>query len=191
MENNAISTKLKLLREQHELTIDQLAERSSCSAELITSLEAGSLVPSLTPLLKIARGLGVRLGTFLDDAPQTGPVLTKAAHHENVVRFSGSSSTSGKSTLDFFSLAAGKQDRHMEPFIIEVHPPQTQEPTLSSHEGEELLYVLSGAIEVCYGKETFTVQEGDSIYYDSVIPHEVHAGNNCDAKILAVVYAPA
>lgn len=188
---NDLGEKLKLIRGQHKLTVEQLAERSQCSAVLIEKLEAGALIPSLTPLLKIARGLGVRLGTFLDDSPHAGPSLVRQGQADQVLRFSGNADAEKTSMLDFHSLAAGKSDRHMEPFMIEVHPPQSSQTKLSGHEGEEFLYVLKGGIEILYGKEVYQLSEGDSIYYDSVVPHSVHALNNNDALILAVVYSPA
>ena len=156
---------------------------------LIKRLESGALIPSLSPLLKIAKALNVRLGTFLDDAPQTGPVVIKSGKSENVIRFSGENNNLKESKLEFYSLASGKTDRHMEPFLIDVHPPVTEDYELSSHEGEEFIFVMKGQIEVLYGKETYLVSEGDSIYYDSVVPHELHA-HKSDAKILAVIYTP-
>ena len=60
-----------------------------------------------------------------------------------------------------------------------------------SHEKEdEFIYVLEGAIEINYGKEIYKLEKGDSIYLDSIVLHNVHAGNNQSARILAVVYAP-
>ena len=64
------------------------------------------------------------------------------------------------------------------------------EKELSSHEGEEFIYVLEGQIEVIYGKDTFTIEEGDSIFYDSVVPHHLHASGEKASKILAVLYTP-
>jgi quercetin dioxygenase-like cupin family protein len=77
----------------------------------------------------------------------------------------------------------------MEPFIIDVHHMPADEYKLSSHEGEEFIYVLKGSIEIFYGQQKFLLNEGDSIYYDSIVPHDLHAHQE-DAKILAVVYAP-
>jgi quercetin dioxygenase-like cupin family protein len=77
----------------------------------------------------------------------------------------------------------------MEPFLIDVQPRNGEHPPLSSHEGEEFIYVLEGRIEINYGKTDYTLEAGDSIYYDSIVPHDVHAlGGN--ARILAVVYTP-
>ena len=93
--------------------------------------------------------------------------------------------------LDFFSLAEGKTSRHMEPFMITVNPADLGSHSLSSHEGEEFVYVLNGAIEIEYGKDLHVLVPGDSIYYDSIVPHQLRAHGDVPARILAVVYAPA
>ena len=189
-EKNILGNKIRQIREIQKMSVEELANNSNTSTELVEQLENGALVPSLTPLMQIARALGVRLGTFLDDAAHNGPVVTKDGASKNVVRFSGNCDTCEKSTLDFFSLATDKADRHMEPFIIDVHPPKSGDAKQSSHEGEEFIYVLNGQIEILYGKDSFKLSTGDSIYYDSIVPHHVHAVGSEDAKILAVVYAP-
>lgn len=189
-EENRVGSKIRQLREAQEMTVEELAEASQSSVGLVWQLENGALVPSLTPLLKIARALGVRLGTFLDDMPQRGPVIIRAGQSENVVHFSGKTEKPKKSALEFYSLASYKADRHMEPFIIDIYPSPEESHKLSSHEGEEFIYVLSGEIEIFYGKDVQSLNAGDSIYYDSIVPHDVHAAGKKDAKILAVVYAP-
>ncbi len=188
-EKNEIGSKIKELRKSHEMSVESLAEESSVSLDLIKSIEDGDVVPSLTPLTKIARALGVRLGTFLDDAPQTGPIIVKNGKSEQVMYFSGEEEERDVSALEFYSLGAGKNDRHMEPFIIDVHTHEG-EFDLSSHEGEEFIFVLEGEIEIKYGQDSYIVGKGDSIYYDSIIPHHVHSHNGSVSKILAVVYTP-
>ncbi len=115
--------------------------------------------------------------------------MTRAANVEQTSRFIGSNLGSARAELAFHSMAANKADRHMEPFLIDVKP-HTDKPVLSTHEGEEFIFVLDGEIEVSYGKETHRLGVGDSIYYDSIVPHHLHAAGDRDAKILAVVYAP-
>ena len=78
----------------------------------------------------------------------------------------------------------------MEPFIIDVEPTEETSYMLSSHEGEEFIYVMEGVVEVAYGKKHHVIEAGDSIYYDSIVPHHVHGYNGQAAKILAVVYTP-
>ena len=186
---NEIGAKIKELRKSRQMTIESLAKDSNVDLDLMKSIEEGEIVPSLTPLTKIARSLGVRLGTFLDDAPQTGPVIVEKGESNQVMYFSGEENQTDVSALEFYSLGAGKNDRNMEPFIIDVHTNEG-EFVLSSHEGEEFIYVLEGEIEVKYGQDSYIVSKGDSIYYDSIVPHHLHSHNGKMSKILAVVYTP-
>lgn len=188
---NRIAGKITTLRESLGLSVEGLAERSGCDVSTITALESGEVVPSLTPLIKLTRALGVRLGTLLDDETELGPIVTRRDAAEQVTRIKALETASDAGVLDFFSLASGKASRHMEPFLIDVKPAEATEHQLSSHEGEEFLYVLDGAIEVEYGKERHVLEAGDSIYYDSIVSHQVRAAGDTAARILAVVYAPA
>ena len=188
-EPNLIGPRIRQLREQRNLTPEALARQSGCSPEMIAALESGDLVPSLTPLLRLARGIGVRLGTLLDDQSQDGPAVVRKGDQGTAIHFSGNDPARKRSTLDFHPLAPHKAARNMEPFLIDVHP-ATGDVPLNDHEGEEFIYVLSGRVEIRYGKDAYQLDAGDSIYYESAVPHHVHALDG-DARILAVVYAPA
>lgn len=187
--NNNIGKRIEALRTQKNLTPEQLAERCGFSEEMIAKLESGLIIPSLGHLIKVARCLGVRLGTFLDDVSNLGPVVTRKETLNKGMSFS-SKNSSVNGNLDFFPLANDKSGRAMEPFIVDIHPLKDKEFNLSSHEGEEFLYVLRGNVEISYGKSTYYLREGDSIYYDSLIEHNVHAADQYPAQILGVVYSP-
>ncbi len=188
-ESIIVGEKIKSLRESKNISREDLAERSGLSVEQVTSIEEDVNLPSLAPLIKIARVLGVRLGTFLDDSSDLGPVITRKTDKIDSISFSNNSSESRKH-MDYFALSKAKSGRHMEPFIIDIASADNLSFTSSSHEGEEFIFVLEGTIEINYGKETYTLNAGDSIYYDSIVAHHVHAYQGADAKILAVVYAP-
>lgn len=185
----SIGAKIAQIRSSRNLTREQLAERSQLTEELVQQIEDGVFLPSLSPLIKMARVLGVRLGTFLDDGENIGPVLCRTGEPQRAIRFSGDGrSASGE--LDFHSLAMDQAGRHMEPFLVDIRPGQDETFILSSHEGEEFIYVLGGQVEITYGNECYRLREGDSIYYNSIVNHHVHAFGGFPAKILAVVYAP-
>jgi transcriptional regulator with XRE-family HTH domain len=190
-DENRIGAKLTTLRETLGLSVADLAERCDCDAEMIERLESGDVAPSLAPLIKITRALGVRLGTLLDDDTCVGPVVTRKGDAEAVRRVKSLETASDGGVLDFHSLAAGKTARHMEPFLILVHPAGMEHHLLSTHEGEEFIHVVEGSIEVEYGKDLTVLEVGDSIYYDSIVPHQVRAHGSAPARILAVVYSPA
>jgi len=184
-----VGEKIKKLRKYKEISLEELSKNSGVKKDLIKEIEESEIVPSLAPLIKISRSLGVRLGTLLDDTIEEGPVIVREGKAGKVIHFSGQEDETSESHLDFYSLGAGKVDRHMEPFIVQVEP-HTDNFKLSSHEGEEFIYILEGEIEIVYGKEKYHLKEGDSIYYDSIVPHHLHAKEDKPARILAVVYTP-
>ena len=183
-----IGNRIKDYREMRKISRGELAQRSDLDVEQLRRIEEG-LIPSLGPLIKVSRALGVRLGTFLDDREKIGPVVVKSGQEKSTISFSFKDPSS-RQHLNFFSLAHEKAGRHMEPFIVEIEPARESDYKLSSHEGEEFIYVLEGTVEINYGKDVYVIEKGDCIYMDSIIVHNVHAGNNKPAKILAVVYAP-
>ena len=72
-----VGEKIKSLREDKSITIEELAQRSGLAMEQIERIENNIDIPSLAPLIKIARVLGVRLGAFLDDQDEGGPVVVR------------------------------------------------------------------------------------------------------------------
>jgi transcriptional regulator with XRE-family HTH domain len=183
-----LGEKLKRYREVHNVSRQRLAELSGLKEEFLGSLEEENIHPSLGPLLKISRALGTRLGTFLDDEISSDPFITRANERNEEMR----SLRAGEDHLPlrFYSLGKGKTDRHMEPFYIQVFPGVSRDDLPSSHEGEEFLVVLSGRIEIVYGQEKYELGPGDSIYYNSALPHSVTAKGDETAEIYAVLYIP-
>ncbi|MCL1798010.1 MAG: XRE family transcriptional regulator [Eggerthellaceae bacterium] len=188
--SSTLGTKLTTLRESLQLTQVELAQRCDCDLSVIEGLEAGQMAPSLAPLIKITRALGVRLGTLMDDDDSIGPVYLKADDIAEATRMHSLETVSDAGDLRFFSLAEGRASRHMDPFIITISPTGEIDHELSQHEGEEFLYGIDGCVEIEYGKEVYVLHPGESLYYDSIVPHQVRAHEGQSAKFLAVVYTP-
>lgn len=180
------------LREEQSLTIYQLAERASISVDKLRGIESGAVVPSVGVLIKISRALGSRLGTLLDGHESHGAVVCRAADIQptDLISTGKQAVGGGQRHMDFFALAQGKKDRSLEPLLVVIHPCDAIEQVKSEHEGEEFLYVLEGSVEVYYGSEHHVLGAGDSITYDSIVPHAIVSATDTPAKILAVVYTP-
>lgn len=191
MSNNhtIVGFKIKGIRESKNISVEEIAERTGLSVEQINSIESDQYLPSLGPLIKVARALGVRLGTFLDDNDNLGPVVCRAEERNSSISFSNGASDARKH-MEYHSLAKQKAGRSMEPFVIDIQPSEERNFKLSAHEGEEFIYVLEGSVEIDYGKQQYTLNAGDSIFYDSIVQHHVHGAPGQAAKILAVVYIP-
>lgn len=181
--------KIRLQRIDRQMATEELADRAMIDREQMLKIEDGEIAASLGTLIKLSRVLGVRLGTFLDDREEQGAVVTRKGDNIPSVHFAASGL--GKHEhLTFTSLAREKSNRHMDPFLVEILPEAPVEGLFSSHEGEEFIFVISGAIEVSYGQEKHLLNSGDSIYYDSIVGHRIQAVNEQKALILAVVYLP-
>ena len=162
-EDNKLGRKITTLREAHHLTCQDLADRCGCEVEVIEKLEADE---------------------------SYGPAYISTEQMEEVERVKSLQTAKDAGDLSYFSLAAGRPSRHMDPFIITVSPTGEATHKLDSHEGEEWLYGMEGEIEIAYGSETYVLGPGESIYYDSIVPHQVRAHDGQKAKFLAVVYTP-
>ena len=165
MDNTKIvGEKIKSLRETKQISIEQLAERTGLAEAQIERIENNVDIPSLAPLIKIARALGVRLGTFLDDQEEVGAVVTRRQDTSNDTISFSNNAMNARTHMHYQSLSKSKADRHMEPFIIGIEATDETNYELSSHEGEEFIYVMEGTVEVAYGKKHHLIEAGDSIY---------------------------
>ncbi len=186
---NEVTNKIKTYCADMNISEEELAGRTGLTVEQVKMIISGDKIPSLSSLIKIARALGVRLGTFLDDSENFGPVVNRSTDHQLAATFSSQLSTAN-SHMDFFSLTSRKAGRHMDPFLIDLKPSARGEKVSSSHEGEEFLYILNGSVLVKYGRDSFILNQGDSIYYDSIVDHLVTAAGDEPAQILGIVYSP-
>jgi len=183
-----VGERIRAFREKQNLTLANLAARTGLDETFLGSVESKDSYPSLGPLVKIARALGVRLGTFLDDHVSRDPLIVRLG--ERTPEMSMHADGDQQPSHTYYSLGRGKTDRHMEPFFIEMNPEPETDKKLSTHEGEEFILVVSGQLELVYGRETSILGPGDSVYYNSVVPHCVSAAGGEKASIYAVLYFP-
>lgn len=184
-----IGKKIKMLRDAKNISFEDMVERTGIDPEFYMLLEDDKEIPALGDLIKIVRVLGVRLGMLMDDYQDDGPVVNRAEDisGNNVIR----SRNGVNRKITYNSLSNRKGNRHMDTFDLVVTP-AIGEISLSSHEGEEFLYVLEGEAQICYGKEKYILKKGDSIYFDSIVPHHIGSASETEyAKMLAVVYMPS
>ena len=187
MQTNKAGARIRAFREKQELTRQDLSERTGLSETFIAAVEDEDLYPSLGPLLKIARALGVRLGTFLDDQVSRDPLVVRTGERSEELTMHKAGDK--PAALKFHSLGKGKSDRHMEPFFIELAPEPEEDKKLSSHEGEEFIVVTKGRISILYGAETHELDAGYSIYFNSVVPL-FFFNDTATTEIYTVLYFP-
>lgn len=180
-----VGKRIQAYREKLGLELEQLAEKTGLPVQLVSSFEEGQVAPSIGVMVKLARALGQRVGTFTDDQAVADPIITRLSEREESI-------ASHKETTDghyrYFSMGAGKTDRHMEPFYIKISPKsEVAASDVSSHEGEEFIVVVSGTVELTYGKDVHLLKAGDTMYYNSLVPHFLRAVDG-EAEIYATIF---
>ena len=182
----SIGEKLRVLRLRKKMGLVDLGKHTSLSPALLSKLENGKLFPTLPTLLRIAMVFNVGLEHFFS-APEIGPVLA-VVRRKDRERFP-ESPDSDDPTYHFESLDFPIRDRRLNAYYAEFHPLAHDKVRRHRHDGAELIYLLKGSLEVRFGKEEHTLEEGDAMYFDASVPHGYRrAGKKPCAAI--VVSAP-
>ena len=182
-----VGEKVKTLREQKGLSLKELADSTGFSTALLSQMENHLVSPSLGTMIKLAKALGVRVGDFLGETEGEPFAIVRKDERKTVSRFASKEGV--KYGYFYESLGFEKKNRRMEPFIVTLEPATVKTSKTSVHDGEEFIFVLEGEMEVILGNHTDVLYPGDSIYYDSNIPHRVQCHQEKITKILAVLYA--
>ena len=171
------------LRLKKNLSIEQLTERCAISASDLEAIEKSELSPPLGEIVTLAAALQVSLGDLFGDEADSPFCIVRSDKRQSVSRF-GAATSGGYS---YESLGHQKQNRHMEPFLVTLSPDsEPKEP--NRHPGEEILFVLEGQVKVRLAEHTDILNPGDSIYYDSNLPHIVSCHGEHPATLMAVIY---
>jgi transcriptional regulator with XRE-family HTH domain len=181
-----VGEKIKELRETKGLSLKEMADLTGFSTALLSQMENHLISPSLGTLIKISRALDVNLGYFFGEGPGEPYTIVRKDERKKVSRFASKDGV--KYGYSYESLGFEKKDRHMEPFLVTLEPATVRSTKTSTHEGEEFIFVLEGEMEVTLGDHTDVLYPGDSIYYDSTIPHRVQCRKDKETKIVAVLY---
>ena len=187
VEEIRVGEKIKELREKKGLSLKDLADLTGFSTALLSQMENHLVSPSLGTIIKMARALGVRVGDFLGESEGEPFSIVRKDERKKVSRFASKDGV--KYGYSYESLGYDKKDRHMEPFIVTLEPATVKASKTSVHEGEEFIFVLEGEMEVVLGNHTDVLYPGDSIYYDSTIPHRIQCHQDKITRILALLYA--
>ncbi|MDO4563580.1 MAG: XRE family transcriptional regulator [Clostridia bacterium] len=177
-----VAMRLADLREIEGLTTEQMSEKFNVSKETYESYESGEVDIPVSFLYAVAGTLKVELADLLSgDAPR----LKIYQYVKNGKGFKVERSKQ----YDYLHLAYNFAHKKAEPFLVTVSAAKENEPiSTNSHPGQEFDYCLSGKILININNTDITLEEGDSIFYDSSYPHGMKALGGKDAKFLAIIF---
>jgi transcriptional regulator with XRE-family HTH domain len=181
-----VGIRVKGVRENRNLSLEDISQRTGIEISLLEEIEGGEIAPPLGTVIKLAKALEMKIGYFISGEESKAFTIVRRDDRQVVSRYD---SRKGKYYgYEYVSLAPHKKDRHMEPFLVTLAPAETEEER-STHDGQEFIYVLTGAMEVRLEEDIHILESGDSIYYDSTVPHLVKCHGDRETKILAVLFA--
>ena len=185
MDESQIVRNIKNLREKRKMTLEQLAKSAGLTKGYVSKIENSQKAPPFSTLIKIAEALRTEVNVLIAEKSESPEDMSLCIVKKNEGR-----EVVSKGTFygyNYISLAFKKMGKSMEPFIIE---PGFDEKAVFSHEGEEFMYVLEGTHEFMYNNKKYILKKGDSIYFDTKIPHSGRSVGKKKARILAVTMPP-
>lgn len=173
-----IGKKLKELRLQNDLTLDDLASRSELTKGFLSQVERNLTTPSIATLEDIIEALGTNLSEFFHEEEERQIVF---------------------SNQDFFVdeqddyqiewVIPNAQKNQMEPILLTLKP-HRKSHVMSSYQGEEFGYVLKGSITIVQGSKKYKVRAKETFYMDGSKSHYLYNHGSNDAKVLWITTPP-
>ena len=178
--NVEVGRKLRKLRKARGLKLQDLAKGTGLSASFLSMVETGKSDITLARLQRIVQFYGITMGSLLDGTP-TDRVVTRAAEGGLL-----DSPTEGVKT----KLMVPDLNRRIEAVLMTLEPGADYEGALS-HEGEEVIFVVQGRLElVLDGQERYVLNEGDTAYYSSTRTHKFRNVHSDTSVLYGVVTPP-
>lgn len=182
--DGSLGDHLKVLRAARGMTLDRLAAATGLTKSYLSKIQNSHKLPPIATLSRIAKALGTGIGSFFGDILEAREGASVVRRDERLPVVRGGTAFG----YDYVSLAHQRLSKSMEPFIF-TFPSKIDTHVFFDHGGEEFVFILSGKVVFQVGDERWTLEAGDSIYFDAAIPHRGWSVGR-DAQALVVVHAP-
>jgi transcriptional regulator with XRE-family HTH domain len=184
MDEKQIVKNIKKFRLNRKMSLERLAMLAGLTKGYVSKIENSCKAPPFSTLTRIATALDTDVSLLMAENSEVLENLNLC-----IVRKNERKEVVSRGTLygyHYVGLAHKKLGKNMEPYIIE---PAFEEKGVFSHDGEEFMYVLEGVHEFIYDNKKYILREGDSIYFDSIVPHSGRSIGKKRAKILGIMYS--
>jgi transcriptional regulator with XRE-family HTH domain len=179
--DQGIGARIHFLRRQRNMTLEELSAASKLTKSFVSKIERGLSVPSISTAMRIAESFGLTVSQLLGEDGYADAVSVVRKDKRRSFMRPGSSSG-----YNYQMIADSKRYKRMEPYIMRP-PLQFQDKRLFRHVGEELMFVLSGNVEVQVSGKSIRLGEGDTLYFDSHLPHRSRSLGDKYAEVLVVI----
>ncbi len=173
-----IGQRIKQLRTQNKLTLEELASRCELSKGFISQVERDLTSPSIATLSDIVEALGINLAQFFKEEREEKLVFTQEDFFIDE-----------KEECTIYWIVPNAQKNDMEPILLDLKPGQKSD-IISPHNGEEFGYVLNGKVSLVINNKKYVVKKGQTFYIKGLHDHYILNDTKSDAKVLWVCNPP-
>jgi transcriptional regulator with XRE-family HTH domain len=157
-----VGQRLRILREERQISMRALARRSGLSANALSMIERGLTSPSVTTLLKLANAMEIPITAFFrQEIPRTPVVLRKAAERVRVSIIKGV----------WEGLGGEAFTGRIEPFMLTLESNANSGTQSLIHTGHEFVFVLRGRLDYVVDGQAISLETGDSLIFAANLPH--------------------
>ena len=160
----AIGGKVRQVRQQKGLSMQQLADRSGVSTAAIHKIEHSNMTPTITTLMKLAAALNRSVAFFVDEEDLGRPAVFTPADDRRPVLTS-------KRGLQLQGISGPYGQFLLAGAVAVLEPGADSGPEPMEHPGEELVHVLDGGIEIEVDDDVYALRAGDSLHFRTDRPH--------------------
>ncbi|MBP5274339.1 MAG: cupin domain-containing protein [Abditibacteriota bacterium] len=167
-QNKEIAQRIMTLREDNGLSPEEMARKLDMATEDYVVLESGETDLPISLLETISQLFGIQFSILITGSEPKLRVYS-------VTRKGEGTHINRKSEYSYEALASNFQGKSMIPFEVTVPVSGDVPVATNGHEGQEFDYVLQGSINIIIDDTVITLNEGDSIYFDSTHKHGMTA----------------
>jgi mannose-6-phosphate isomerase-like protein (cupin superfamily) len=173
----SIGEKIKNVRIEKAVPLERIANETGLSVDHLKKIESGKAIPPVGAILQIARALEIDSASLLKE-PESKMEKRITAHTKRTENYA------------YTTLTPGAENKHLKAFRVIIEANEEHKGVDYHHEGEEFDYVLSGKVQVTVGDHVNTLAAGDSLHFNSAIPHKLRSVSAERAELLVVIYTP-
>ena len=176
-EQGSFGAKIQKIRKSLDWTLESLAKATGQTPEFMALVESDKTSPPVSFLLRLAGALGVDPGTFLNREEQT------AIRDQRAQAF-----IKRTKSYSYETLTPGAEESHLRAFMVTIESHHAHKPVEYRHEGEEFIFVMEGDLEFVLGGKPHVLKKGESIHFNSDIPHKLKSLSNEPTRCLVMLY---
>jgi len=178
-----VGERIKKLREAQDMSLAEVCKLTGIQEARLRAYEEGTAVAPIGVVIQLARVLGSKTEGLLHGGGMVSESLTICRSGASMAGEQGDT----EQGYAYNSLTRpGTAGHMMEPFLLSFDPKVAQ-PVPITHDGQEFVFILEGAVELFYDGRSYRLERGDSAYLDSARPHAFHGLGSEVAKMVAVV----